>query len=100
MESTQTVETQTAKPKVKASKEEAPKKEKVVAESVALNGPKDAYIKAVRNATIEYEKLLEAELEKVDVGHPHYGPLKFAKIRTYRIRFAMDELSRGKSVRE
>lgn len=98
MESTQTVEPQIEKPKVKASKEEAPK-EKVVKESVALNGAKAAYVKAIRNATIEYEKLVDAELESVDVGHPHYGDLKFTKIRTSRVRFNMDELSRGKAQR-
>lgn len=97
METTQTTPTPTKA--LKAIKEEAPKKEKVTAESVALNGPKDNYIKSVRNATLDFEKLVEAEFEKVDVGHPHYGALKFAKIRIDRIRFAMDELSKGKASR-
>jgi len=103
MSETQTLEpTEVAKPKVKTSKEEPTatvKKEKVITESKALNGLRQDYIKAVRAATREFAKAVEAELQHVDVGHPHYSGLKFASIRVNRVTFNMDELSKGKAAR-
>lgn len=90
-------EEQHPKPKVKRQAEpKAETKEKVVAESKALGNAKDQYVKTLRAASEAYKRVVEGELDKVDVGHPHYSNLKFAKIRAERILFSLDELSRGK----
>lgn|SRR5574337_129914 len=93
-----TDESQEDAPKPKVKRIAEPKnetKEKVTAESKVLGSVKDDFVKTLRNSTTLFKKAIEAELDKVDVGHPHYSKLKFAKIRAERILFSLDELSRG-----
>lgn len=99
----ETISDAVTKPKVQKVADEAPdettKKEKVVEASVALNGPKDEFIKSIRNAAKIFKEAVEKELEGVEPGHPHYSDLKFARIRAERVLFNADELSRGKAHR-
>lgn len=95
------------KPKVKREPQpEEPKattrgsrKETVVTESKALGTMKTTFIKGFRDGVNQYGKAVQAELDKVDVGHPHYAELKFAKIRIERMLFSLEELQNGKPKR-